>query len=49
MVNLGAYEVSLYACLSVLFWILYSIETVDFNKACVGIGEYSIIGSTSCL
>ena len=49
MVNLGGYEVSLYACLSALFWLLCSVASLLFDRPCVGIGKYSIIGSTSCL
>ena len=49
VVNLGGYEVSLYACLRALFWIFCSVASLLLDSEWVGNGGYFIIGSTSCL
>ena len=48
-VNLSGYEMSLYACLSALFWILCNIINLLLDSTWVGTGEYSMIGSTNSL
>ena len=40
---------SLYACLSALFWTLCRVASLLLDNAWVGTGGYSMIGSTSCL
>ena len=49
VVNLGGYKVSLYACLSALFWILWNIASLLLDNAWVVIGGYPMIGRTNTL